>query len=299
MKNVKNAVKILIVLSTIVLSLPIKAQQQWKFHIAFEDATMARDTIWYIWDTTATFCGIDTLLGEGNPHMNYNEFNVYTKIGCDYPGDTTKIVAFPFNLSFEQMIHAINFELPIKITWDSSLFHAPWLPSTPVGWVNSAGIGNDYFFHINNVEVGGFFDMTIADSIIAPEPDNPDPWFWNPAAHFPMGIAMSQDPSTTINVPNRISNAFFRLDAYPNPFNNIVKLNIESQNPNESLIISVIGLFGRVLHQAELSGVNGNYDGAVLHELENKLSIAPPGFYIAVLQSKQSVVSSIKIVKLK
>lgn len=299
MKNVKNAVKILIVLSTIVLSLPIKAQQQWKFHIAFEDATMARDTIWFIWDTTATFEGADTLLNEVSAVFDYEKFNVWTyNPGLFYP-DSIKTLAFPYIHSLGGQIHAMNFELPIKITWDSSLFHAPWLPSTPVGWVNSAGIGNDYFFHINNVEVGGFFDMTIADSIIAPEPDNPDPWFWNPAAHFPMGIAMSQDPSTTINVPNRISNAFFRLDAYPNPFNNIVKLNIESQNPNESLIISVIDLFGRVLHQAELSGVNGNYDGAVLHELENKLSIAPPGFYIAVLQSKQSVVSSIKIVKLK
>jgi hypothetical protein len=33
----------------------ITAQPQWKFHIAYEDATGAKDTIWLIWDTTATF----------------------------------------------------------------------------------------------------------------------------------------------------------------------------------------------------------------------------------------------------
>jgi hypothetical protein len=299
MRNIKNAVKILIVLSTIVLSLPIKAQQQWKFHIAFEDATMARDTIWYIWDTTATFEGADTLLNEVSHEFDYDKFNVWTYNPGLFYSDSIKTLAFPYEFSLGGQIDAMNFELPIKITWDSSLFHAPWLPSTPVGWVNSAGIGNDYFFMINNVEVGGFFDMTITDSIIAPEPDNPDPWFWLPARHFPMGIAMSQDPSTTIDVPRANINAFFRLDAYPNPFNNNVKLKIESPNPNEPLTISVIDLFGRLLHQAELSGAYGNYDGPVLQELERKFNIAPPGFYIAVLQSKQSIINSIKIVKLK
>ncbi len=299
MRNFKHAAKLLTFLFIVVLYIPVKAQQQWKFHIAFEDATMARDTIWFVWDTTATFEGADTLLNEVSAVFDYEKFNVWTyNYGLSY-FDSIKTVAHPYTVPFGHSIDAMNFELPIKISWDSSLFHAAWLPSTPVGWVNSAGIGNDYFFMINNVEVGGFFDMTIDNSIVAPEPDNPDPWFWLPARHFPMVIGMSQDPSTTIDAQNTISNAFFRLDAYPNPFNNSVKLKIESQHPNESLTISVIDLFGRVLHQAELSGVNGNYDGPVLHELEYKVSIAPPGFYIAVLQSKQSVLSSIKIIKLK
>jgi len=31
------------------------AQPQWKFHIAYEDATGAKDTMWFIWDESATF----------------------------------------------------------------------------------------------------------------------------------------------------------------------------------------------------------------------------------------------------
>ena len=297
MRNLKNAQKLLIFLFIVVLYLPVKAQQQWKFHIAFEDATMARDTIWFIWDTTATFEGADTLLNEVSAVFDYEKFNVWTyNYGLSYY-DSIKTVAHPYTVPFGHSIDAMNFELPIKITWDSSLFHAAWLPASPVGWVNSAGISNDYFFNINNVLVGGFFDMTMTDSIIAPEPDNPDPWFWLPARHFPMGIGMSQDP--TVEVLHIKSNAIYGLDAYPNPFTNNIKLKIEPSNPNELLQISVIDIFGRLLHQAELTGVNGDYQESILKDIENKLNIAPPGFYIAVLQSKQSVVSSIKIVKLK
>jgi len=200
--------------STILLALfsSVSAQQQWKFYVAFEDATMARDTIWFVWDTTATFEGADTLLNEVSAVFNYDEFNVWTyNHGLFFP-DSVKTIAHPFNESFGHSIDAMNFELPIKITWDSSLFHASWLPPSPVGWVNAAGISNDYFFNINNVEVGGFFDMTLADSIIAPEPTNPDPWFWNPGVHFPMGIGMSQDPTLGLNY--RASNSLYKLNAF-------------------------------------------------------------------------------------
>ncbi len=285
--------------STILLTLfsSVRAQQQWKFHIAFEDATMARDTIWFIWDTTATLSGIDTLLGEGNTHMNYNDFNVYTIIGGPYPGDTTKIVAHPYNESFEQLIRSTNFELPIKITWDSSMFHAPWLPPFPVGWVNSALIQNDYFFNINNVEIGGYFDMTITDSIIAPEPNNPDPWFWDPGKHFPMAIGMSQDPEISVHYTK--TNSFYKLNAFPNPFSNSLKFRIESPNTTELLKIKVFDLFGRLLYETEPFRVDGSFQETFIQELENKLCVAPSGFYIATLKSNQSIVNSIKIVKLK
>lgn len=287
-------------LSTIILALfsSANAQQQWKFHVAFEDATMARDTIWFIWDTTAVSYGIDTLLGEGNPHMNYSEFNVYTLTAGVYPDfDTTKVVALPYNESFGHTIDAINFELPIIMTWDSSLLHAPWLPSLPVGWVNYARIENDYFFNINNMLIGSQFDMTIADSIIAPEPDNPDAWFWIPGVHFPMDIFLSQDP--TIDVHYISTNGFYRLNAYPNPFYNSIKFGIESPNSTELLKIRVIDLFGRLFYETESFRIDGSFQESYIQELENKLCVAPSGFYIAILESNQSIVNSIKIVKLK
>lgn len=288
-----------LLLSTIIFALfsTTNAQQQWKFHVAFEDASMARDTIWFIWDTTATLSGIDTLLGECNTFMNYNEFNVYTIIGDHFPGDTTKIVAHPYNEYFGHAINAINFELPIKITWDSSMFHAPWLPPLPVGWVNYARIENDYFFNINNMMIGNQFDMTIADSIIAPEPNNPDPWFWIPEVHFPMDIFLSQDPS--VDVLYAQANGSFRLNAFPNPFSNSIKFSIESPNSTDLVKIRVIDLFGRLFYETESFRVDGCFQESYIQELENKLCVAPSGFYVATLESNQSIVNSIKIVKLK
>ena len=141
---------LIVVFSFLFCSIKSFAQPQWKFHVAFEDATGARDTIWFIWDTTAAVYGIDTTLGEGNPHMDYSKFNVWTLTWGVYPNfDTTKVVAYPYDASFGNTIEAINFELPITITWDSALLHADWLPPTPVGWVNFARIDNDYFFFYN------------------------------------------------------------------------------------------------------------------------------------------------------
>lgn len=288
-----------LLLSTIILVLfsNLNAQQQWKFHVAFEDATMARDTIWFIWDTTATFEGADTLLNEVSAVFNYNEFNVWTyNHGLFFP-DSVRTIAHPFDIPFGHSINAMNFELPIKITWDSSMFHASWLPPFPVGYVNSAGIQNDYFFNINNVLVGGLFDMTIADSIIAPEPNNPDPWFWNPGVHFPMSIGLSQDPEIGVHYTNK--NSFYRLNAFPNPFFNYIKFRIESPNSMDLVKIRVIDLFGRLFFETESFRVDGSFQESYIQELENKLCVAPSGFYIAALESNQSIVNLIKIVKLK
>ena len=40
-----------IALFLFLLSFSVGAQQQWRFHLAFEDANGAKDTIWLVWDT--------------------------------------------------------------------------------------------------------------------------------------------------------------------------------------------------------------------------------------------------------
>ncbi|MEI2419331.1 hypothetical protein V6O07_03590, partial [Arthrospira platensis SPKY2] len=35
-------------------TLHVSAQPQWRFHLAFEDAIGAKDTIWFVYDTTAS-----------------------------------------------------------------------------------------------------------------------------------------------------------------------------------------------------------------------------------------------------
>lgn len=220
----------------------ITAQPQWKFHIAYEDATGARDTIWLIWDTTATFYGIDTLLGEGNPGMNYNEFNVWTLTGG--PGwnqiDTTKVIAHPYEYSFEPIVKAMNFVLPITITWDSSLFHAPGLPPQPVGWINHARIDNLYFFsYWNNPWVTHYYDMTIDNKVIAPIPEA-NPWFWQDWIHFPMSFIIYQDP--TLGTPVLNKNQGKNLKLYPNPLQNADILTITTFE--EILALQILNMHG-------------------------------------------------------
>lgn len=63
MKRFKEVPKELLAIA-LFFAIPVLSfsQPQWKFHVAFEDATNAKDTIWFIWDTTATFEGADTAL---------------------------------------------------------------------------------------------------------------------------------------------------------------------------------------------------------------------------------------------
>lgn len=219
----------------------LTAQPQWKFHIAYEDATGAKDTIWLIWDTTATF-GIDTLLGEGNPGMDYNEFNVWTLTGLNH--DTTKVVAYPYEYSFAGVfINAMNFELPITITWDSSLFHAPWLPPQPVGWINHARIDNHYFFaYWNNPWVPHYYDMTIDNKVIAPIPEA-NPWFWQDWVHFPMQFIIYQDP--TLGTPVLNENHGNGLIVYPNPAGTQLWVSIPEDYLLANAIIEVLNSEGR------------------------------------------------------
>ena len=192
----------------------VNAQPQWKFYLAFEDGIGAKDTIWFIWDTTATFMGYDTLLGEKPLFLNNNAFNVYTFNNGSMSDDTIKTVAYPYYEYFEEDIQAFNYELPIKITWDTSLFHADYLPPEPVGWVNYARLYSDYFFWVNNNPIDNDFDMTLIDTVMSPDPSITDPWFWQSWIHFPISIYMHQEETTGVKqLYEEIQDIVF----YPNP----------------------------------------------------------------------------------
>jgi hypothetical protein len=237
--------KSILLLATLAISLNLPAQIQWKFHLAFEDATAAKDTIWFIWDTSATVYGIDTLLGEGNPHIDYNAFNVWTLTGGAGTGyfDTTKVVAYPYYGQFNEVINAMNFVLPVKITWDSSLFRADWLPTEPVGWVNSAWISNDYFFSVNNTD-NHYFDLALDNQTIMPDStivgtEEESPWFWLPGSNFPLGIGLSQNPTIFVK-DNLVEKRYF---IYPNPVSSLLKVD----SNQEFSIIRVFNMHGKCL----------------------------------------------------
>ncbi len=199
------------------------AQPQWKFYVAYEDATGAKDTMWFIWDESANFFGLDTALGEKPLSLNYDEFNVYAFSNGGTTNDTLKTIANPYNEEFEQTVFAINFSLPITINWDTSLLHASYLPPVPVGWVNEAQLENDYFWFVHNNPLLQEFDMTLTDSVVCPDPNITNPWFWVPGRHFPMDVYLEQNPYTFISRKDKNS-----FKVYPNPASDV--LHIKSIN---------------------------------------------------------------------
>lgn len=221
------------------------SQPQWKFHVAYEDATGARDTLWFIWDETATFFGYDISLGEIPLSLNYDVFNVYVFNNGSTTSDTLKTTAYPYSIGFEEQVFAINFVLPITISWDSSLLHAPFLPPEPVGWVNFARLYNNYFHWYGNMLGTSEFDMTITDSVQAPASNNTDPWAWESWYHFPMDISFHQDPSIVIIDRNKGDDGFIIT---PNPVSDI--LNFHSKRKFNKIV--VYDRYGRQVLKTEI-----------------------------------------------
>lgn len=240
------------------------SQQQWRFHVAYEEATGSKDTLWFIWDTTATFYGADTLLGETSAIFNYDEFNVWTYNSGLTWNDSIKIVAHPYEYSFGHDIYAMNFELPVTISWDTSLLHAPFLPPLPVGWINHARIDNDYFFMVNNCPTAHQFDMTLINHVMAPDSSLTNPWYWNPAIHFPASFFLMQDPTLYVNNFNVINKKPFSIK--PNPVAGI--LIIESKMDKFSA--QIISCTGQTVFHNSYHGNGATID----------VSSFPSGLYI-------------------
>jgi hypothetical protein len=236
----------------------VSAQPQWKFYLAFEDGIGAKDTMWFIWDTTATFFGYDTLLGEKPLTLNNNIFNVYTFNNGSMTDDTIKTVAYPYYEYFEEDLHAFNYTLPIKISWDTTLFHADYLPPEPVGWVNYAVMESDYFFLAGNDPLNHNFNMTLNDTVMSPDPSITDPWFWNPAIHFPIMLMMHQEPSTKIQSSMVMDKS--KINLFPNPAKHC--LNIETKEFFKK--VTVFDFKGKVVYQSEIIKNNYSIDISLL-----------------------------------
>lgn len=197
----------IVLLFFIILGTRSFAQQQWKFHLAFEDAVGAKDTIWFIWDATATY-SVDNQFNEHAQSINYSTFNVF--IG-NANGDTTKTQAFPYsNITNNTTIQAFNCQFPLTISWDSSLFHAPWLPQP----VSLAYMDNGYFWGINNCQPCQHFDMLIDNHVTIDL--NLFPYF------FPVSVYISRGGTPAGIVENNIrkNNSI----VFPKPANDIITI---------------------------------------------------------------------------
>lgn len=267
--------KKLFILSSLLFSFNFGfAQPQWKFHIAFEDATGAKDTLWLIYDTTAHgSLPTDTALGEGPVSFDYNNFNVWI---YNWDGDSTKTLAYPYNAqSFLIEVRAFNYQYPISIRWDSSLFHAPYLP-LPVGYINAADIGNDYFYLVNNDPFLQGFNMLLDNQAFAPA------FNWGSQNQFPMHFYIAKDPSLDINEIHIES-----FIAHPNPFFD----NIQVSNRSNIKSIEIYSLGGEIIYSKTI-------------KITEPIIIIPTdsfnqGFYILKILTNKNQIYHEKIIKLR
>jgi len=186
------------------------AQPQWRFHVAFEDGTGARDTIWMVFDETATVGSnfnplVDAALGEGQVEMDLSQFNVWTP---NWSNDSTKTVAWPYSeFPFHQaVIEGFNFLLPMTIKWDMSLGALSFLP--PGGPINGGSIYNTYFYYFNNCggPPCGSFDIGLVDSVVVEDT--------GPAELFGLSFTVGREETLTVGNPTAGSEI---LHVWPNP----------------------------------------------------------------------------------
>jgi len=214
----------------LIFAILIKAQQPWRFHIAFEDGSGQRDTLWMIFDNNATI-GIDTLLGELTPQFDSTEFNVFMQ---SYDTIYTKVRAYPYSL-YPYMttgsIYSINYTYPVIIRWDTALFHAPYLPTSPT--MNIAIIVGNYPFFMLPIDPTAPYlhtiNMLTKDSLFCPEDLN--------GVQFPLfgdqslGFAVDHD-----NYLYLVEKKTERVLLYPNPANEYLLVSME--NPVISFCIT-------------------------------------------------------------
>ena len=132
------------------LAVATVAQPTWRFHLAFEDGTGARDTLWFIWDTTATIyfseVDVDYQLGEGPVNMDPTAFNMWMYNGVGMQRTQTDAQPYGPNGSypwfFGNEIYGENITSPLIMRWDTSLFNAPFLPEP----VRYAAMNGEYFY---------------------------------------------------------------------------------------------------------------------------------------------------------
>jgi hypothetical protein len=240
------------------LGVAATAQPTWRFHLAFEDGTGARDTIWFVFDSTATigeaFGEVDLQLGEGAVTMDPDVFNVWL---VNSSVDSTKTIAFPYTMfpDISAEIHAFNYQFPMIWRWDTALFRLPWLPE-PGFSIDAGEMINDYFFfEFNNDPWGHEFYLGRDDSVLV-QPSLPNTYV------FPTIV--------NLGVENDIGMADFLVDngplIVPNPGLDHVRLK-DAETVRE---IHVFGMEGRPCLQWSKSGTQADLN----------LSDLPMGHYL-------------------
>jgi hypothetical protein len=256
----------ILLLTSILFGLTISsilAQQPWRFHIAFEDGTGQRDTLWMVFDNSATG-GIDYQLGEGTTQFDSTEFNVFM---LSFDTIYTKVRAYPYSM-YPYMttgsIYSINYSYPVIIRWDTALFHAPYLPTSPP--MNYAIVLGDYQFAVFGIDTTSPYlhnvFMFSKDSLFCPE-DTSGPNTIPLFGFGCLGFRLGYDAYLSIN-----KETVHSISSFPNPVlgkisftgNEYIKLyaiyNIQGSKLFEKRLASVIPISQLTIDASDLpSGI--------------------------------------------
>lgn len=266
---------------------------QWPFYLAFEDATGARDTLWFLIDQDATLPnyltppysdGNDAQFGEIPIPPNDTSFHVYFEgiESIDSAGSITfgkfNVGAYPVIGSIWHSINAENYTLPIVVRWDSFLL---WYGLYTLGvWPIYCSMANDYLWwnDLHWSTDAGSFDLLNSFNTTALELPEIGA---GPTVHFLFDFYLYLETIPPLFIRENHKN---KLKAHPNPVINEVL--IESDEPIVS--ITILNLLG---HEVLKHFSNDNKN---LSRLD--LSTLPKGMYVARVHGL-STFSLIKLLK--
>lgn len=188
---------------------------QWSFYLAFEDATGAKDSLWFLLDTAATYpWSISDLYGEVPFEPDSVNFQVWFYHPLDFVNGnpTERYNTFLNNIDDDEAalgpeLFGTNFELPIILRWDSTLFTADILYEYGGNPINEATLDNDYLFLSGGGETG--WDMTQTDHVELPY------FWWGSSNQFPLYLVLRRGRLSNELGVNELQQKDFSL--FPNP----------------------------------------------------------------------------------
>jgi hypothetical protein len=175
-------------------------------------------------------------------------------------------------------IDASNYTPPLIVRWDTSLFHAPFLPSTPTSYIRYAGLLNYYFWMSGEANFGtDGFDMMLVDSVVV-GPMLVE-WFFTSSY---MLFAYESWLSTGISEV-----AFRTFTLHPNPTTGLLQVQLHGLRPRELWVSDALGRV--VLRQA----MPGTAQGA----LPLDLSALGPGAYLVTVLDAEGMRHTQRVVR--
>lgn len=250
-----------------------QVQPQFKFYLAFEDATGARDTIWVIVDSAANEQISDTTFGELARLKSFTNFQVFlwsTASGdsiyntwADNYGNQNSYFEFP-SVPGIRMVNGIY---PITMSWDTNLLKNHQLAfEIKEAWFRNDRTSPYYYHFIDEKRLTFTYLQGNSDSLVL-----------SGNGHFPMTIKFSKNwPWEVSDHLNEMES--FKLSVYPNPAQDQITLKLSGENT--SFNYQMVNELGNVVstgflrsgnNQIEVNNLASGVYAIVLSDISGKI----------------------------